>query len=83
MAYRVYQGHKPADTKGYPEIKEGLGWDNSIFLDKRAAEVYAYCWAYPVTLAEAETMAGTMEVGEEYDFGYTADEPVLMKIVEI
>lgn len=73
MAYRVYYGLKPADTSGYPQIAKGCGFDNSIFLDKRDAEVYAFMWSMPVTENEAQRDAPKLRVNVPTDYGLGED----------
>lgn len=74
--YRVYEaGKRCVDHK----IK---GWDEDTFESKRAAEVFAHFWAYPVSYFEAECEAATMELGKEYDYSM-CEFPVMMKVEEV
>lgn len=75
MTFTVYEADKPAII--------GLGprWRNATFDTKRDAEVYAYCWAYPVTKEFAEKNAPEMTPGEDYDYGMY-EVPVWMRIEE-
>lgn len=78
IMYRVYQDDKPADSKHFPRLRYNC-WSNSLFENKREAEVYACLWAYPVSREEAEVNAPYMENGVKYDFGMT-EFPVYMSV---
>ena len=72
--YQVFQDDKPADTKSYPEIGQGLGWDNSVFDTFDEALYYAYEWAYPHWRG--------FEFGEDYTTKMELDTPVNMSMSE-
>lgn len=80
MKYQVLQNGITADTKGYPEITLEC-WNNSKFDTKREAEIYAYIWAYPVSVEEAIEIAPEMEINKEYD--YSMGGYVSMSIIEV
>jgi hypothetical protein len=66
--FRVFQNDKSANSKSYPSIGLGLGWDNSDFKTKREAEVYAFHWAYPISKSGAIEFAPTMELNVKYNY---------------
>lgn len=75
--FRVFEGGKRCDDHQIP------GWvGKDTFSLKRNAEVYAFAWAYPVSLSAAEQLAPEMEIGVEYDYS-TSEHPVMMKIEEV
>lgn len=77
--FRVFQNGVRCDGHNIP------GWvGKDTFTLKRNAEVYAYMWAYPVSMADAELNAPEMVIGKEYDFSMYEDcMPILMQIEEV
>jgi hypothetical protein len=75
--FQVLQNQKPCSSF---KIK---GWTIDTFNTHRGAEVFAYLWAYPVTLEEAEINAPAMKLQRQYDYSSFVDGNVLMSIVEV
>ena len=73
--YQVFQNNIPADSTGFPEIKNEC-WKNSKFPTKREAEIYAYRWTYDDHWVNDDEI-GEMELDKEYS------PPLMMKIVFI
>lgn len=78
MSFYVYQNNKPAVM----EDSKYKRWHSNKFETKREAEIYAFLWAYPVTLHEAITYAPTMELNIEYDYSSWEPRTFLMKITK-
>ena len=78
--YQVFQDNIPADGAHFNLKKPE--WQKSIFNEKRDAEVYAYIWAYDVSIEDAKKYAPNMEINKDYNFS-TCEFPIYMKIKKI
>lgn len=74
--YRVFENGKRCNDYN---IK---GWDTDTHKYKRAAEIYAYLWAFPVSIEVAEIEAPEMTLNTLTNYSQ-CEFPVMMEIREV
>ena len=85
MKFQVYQDGIPADSNSRQYIKNGKGWDNSVFDTFEEANIYAVLWARPYDLQMAQVASKNylkMEINSPIDMSY-CEFPIMMEIREV